>query len=154
MAQEKSQAPAAGAGFAGDVSIQEAWQVLTEETTACLIDVRSEAEWTFVGIPDLSSLKKTLVKIQWQSFPGMAVNGQFAEALDEYLAGEGCPKEAKILFLCRSGVRSRAAAQALATKGYNACFNIAGGFEGDLDEGGHRGLKNGWKVSGLPWIQS
>ena len=162
MAEEKSQTSAAdlagaeftGADFAGNVSIDEAWRVLTDDVQACLIDVRSEAEWSFVGMPDLSSLGKSLVKIQWQSFPGMAVNEQFADALDEYLTGEGCPKKATILFLCRSGVRSRSAAQALARKGYSACFNVAGGFEGDLDEGGHRGHKNGWKVSGLPWVQS
>ena len=143
-----------GAEFAGNVSIEEAWRVLKEETQARLIDVRSEAEWSFVGVPDLSPLGKALVKIQWQSFPGMAVNEQFADALDEYLTGEECAKEATILFLCRSGVRSRSAAQALAGKGYSACFNVAGGFEGDLDEVGHRGFKNGWKVSGLPWVQS
>lgn len=163
MAEEKSQTSAAGiadavfagdATFAGNVNIDEAWRVLKEDTQACLIDVRSEAEWSFVGMPDLSSLGKSLVKIQWQSFPGMAVNEQFADALDEYLTGEGRQKRATVLFLCRSGVRSRSAAQALARKGYSACFNVAGGFEGDLDEGGHRGLKNGWKASGLPWIQS
>lgn len=154
MAEEKSQTSAAGADFAGNVSIDEAWRVLSDDAQACLIDVRSEAEWSFVGMPDLSSLGKSLVKIQWQSFPGMAVNEQFADALDEYLTGEECPKKATILFLCRSGVRSRSAAQALARKGYSACFNVAGGFEGDLDEGGHRGHKNGWKVSGLPWVQS
>lgn len=139
------------AGYAGDVSVTEAWALLSREPDAQLIDVRTAAEWNFVGLPDLSGLGRRLHCIEWQGFPGGAPNTHFIE---ETTAAIGGGKDTPLLFLCRSGVRSRAAAVAMTGMGYTKAFNIAGGFEGDLDDTRHRGKSNGWKAAGLPWVQT
>ena len=136
--------------YAGDVTAQDAWQILERDPAALLVDVRSEAEWTFVGIPDLSQFGKKPALIAWQSFPGMTLNPEFAGKVESL----GLRADAPLLFLCRSGVRSRAAAQTMTARGFSQCFNVAGGFEGDLDGARHRGAMGGWKASGLPWIQT
>lgn len=139
------------ANYAGDVTVDEAWRVLGENPRAILIDVRTRAEWSYVGLPDLAPVGKEPLLAEWQTFPAMAVNGNFADEVASSL-GEA-RKDAPVLFLCRSGARSRAAAIALTAQGFTRCYNIAGGFEGDLDEARHRGHRNGWKASGLPWVQ-
>lgn len=136
-------------GYAGDVLPAEAWRVLENESDAALVDVRSEAEWTFVGIPDLSPLGKQAHLLAWQSYPGMARNAAFESEMDKL----GLGRDAPVFFLCRSGQRSRAAAEAMTARGYSACYNVAHGFEGDPDDARHRGRLNGWKASDLPWIQ-
>jgi len=134
--------------YAGDLSVQDAWALLKSDPQARLVDVRTNAEWNFVGIPDLSELGREAALVQWQVFPTMQVNPGFvAEA-------EGANKAAPVLFLCRSGARSRAAAIAMTRAGYAKAYNVAGGFEGDLDGERHRGAKNGWKAAGLPWKQT
>ncbi len=137
-------------GYAGDVTVQQAFEMVSKQPDAVLVDVRSQPEWTFVGLPDLSGSGKRSVCIEWQVYPGMSPNadflGQLAVAVPD--------KEATVLFLCRSGARSRAAAIAATGAGFARAFNIAGGFEGDLDDTGRRGRKNGWKSAGLPWRQS
>ncbi len=138
--------------YAGDVSSEEAWRVLSENPDAVLVDVRTRPEWSFVGLPDLGSLGKEPLLAEWQSFPAMAVNSSFAEEVGSALGD--AHKKAPVLFLCRSGARSRAAAIAMTKVGFSEAYNIAGGFEGDLDETRHRGRRNGWKASGLPWTQS
>ncbi len=140
----------APAGYAGDIPVREAWTRLAADEQAVLVDVRSDAEWTFVGVPDLSSLGKAVTFVPWQIFPGMRLNGDFSAMLQRSLPEKSTP----LLFLCRSGGRSRAAAQAMAALGYTSCFNVAGGFEGDADDERHRGGVNGWKAEGLPWRQS
>lgn len=142
--------PAGAAGYAGDVQPREAWEALASRPDAVLVDVRSTAEWTFVGLPDLRSLEKQPVLVPWQNFPGMVPNPDFIETLKAQIPSTAAP----IYFLCRSGARSRAAAIAATAAGYAACYNIAGGFEGNLDESAHRGTRDGWKASGLPWAQS
>lgn len=137
-------------GYAGDVTPGEAWNALKADVRAILVDCRSAAEWTFVGQPDLSSLGRKPVNVPWQIFPGMVRNELF---VDEVRAC-GVDAEQSIYCLCRSGARSMAAARALTAAGLGPCFNIAGGFEGDLDEQKHRGRSNGWKKDGLPWVQS
>lgn len=137
--------------YAGDLSPREAWDLLVADPTAQLIDVRSEAEWNFVGLPDLSSLNRATLKVQWQHWPTSAVNDGFVGEV------RGVPQisaDTPILLLCRSGVRSLAAAKKLTEKGYTRAYNIAGGFEGPLDPGKHRGSLAGWKVEGLPWSQA
>ncbi|MDO8290655.1 MAG: rhodanese-like domain-containing protein [Parvibaculum sp.] len=147
---------AASADYAGDVSVAEAWRVLSENPKAVLVDVRTRAEWSFVGVADLGSLNKEPVLVEWASFPAMNVNENFASevasVLNEVVGGGA--KAAPVLFLCRSGARSRSAAKALTALGFSAAYNIVGGFEGDLDETRQRGHSSGWKASGLPWIQS
>jgi len=136
-------------GYAGDVSPKTAWQILSRDNGAVLVDVRTTAEWNYVGAPDLRSLRKQPVFVEWQVYPTMQVNAGFAQALRQAGIGDEQP----VLFLCRSGVRSKAAAQAMTAQGVRRCYNIIDGFEGAADPAGHRGTVGGWKVSCLPWQQ-
>jgi rhodanese-related sulfurtransferase len=136
--------------YAGDISVEDAWRILGEDAAAQLVDVRTQAEWNFVGLPDLSKVQKTVHRVEWQGFPDGAPNAQFSDQV----AATGAKPTDPILFLCRSGGRSKAAAIAQTGAGYSKCYNIAGGFEGDLDGDGHRGRVRGWKSAGLPWNQT
>lgn len=135
--------------YAGDVTPQEAWEVLQKDEEAILVDVRTLPEWSFVGVPDLSQLGKNVVLLSWRIYPGMAVNGDFSNQLQKVVA----KKDTLIFFICRSGHRSMDAATEFTRYGYSCCYNIAGGFEGDVDAKGHRGNLNGWKLANLPWGQ-
>ncbi len=136
-------------GYAGDLTPEEAWQLLEKERGAVLVDVRTQPEWAFVGFPDLSALGKQPELISWQNFPTMAENRNFGEEVTRAVAAPDTP----ILFLCRSGGRSRAAAIAMTTLGFGRCYNIEDGFEGPPDSERHRGTVAGWKAAGLPWRQ-
>lgn len=125
--------------------------MLAADPAAQLIDVRTTSEWNYVGLPDLATLGRKPLLVEWQSFPGGARNESFVAESQRGLAGG--PKDAPVLLLCRSGVRSRVAAQALTAQGYTRAYNISGGFEGDHDDNGQRGHVNGWKADGLPWRQ-
>ncbi len=138
--------------YAGDLSPQDAWKLLQSDPQAQIIDCRTAPEWNYVGLPDVSSLGRDVHCIEWQSFPSMAHNAEFVDQVEAVL--ESAPKDTPLLFLCRSGARSRSAAIAATAAGYTRAYNIATGFEGDLDPTRHRGIKNGWKASGLPWKQS
>ncbi|GAC1348435.1 MAG: rhodanese-like domain-containing protein [Acetobacteraceae bacterium] len=116
---------------------------------ARLVDVRTTAEWSFVGLPDLEAAGQEPVLIPWQFFPTMQVNDEFVD----HLRKAGLTPEHKIYFLCRSGVRSQAAAEAAMAAGFAHAYNIEGGFEGPPDADGHRGKVAGWKAEGLPWRQ-
>lgn len=140
--------------YAGDVSSSEAWEMLKSDDSTLLVDVRTSAEWNFVGVPDLSQLSKNPILVQWLSFPDSKVNPQFEEQVAEAGADAGLGRDKTILFLCRSGARSAAAATLMTERGYTQCYNISDGFEGDPDETRRRGTVNGWKCSGLPWTQS
>jgi rhodanese-related sulfurtransferase len=140
--------------YAGDVSVQEAWEMLKKDPKVQLVDVRTMAEWNFVGLPDLSALGRKLHCVEWQQFPSGAINPGFVAETSGALAAAGTDKETSVLFLCRSGGRSRAAAIAMAGAGYRKSFNVAGGFEGDLNAERHRSNHNGWKAAGLPWKQT
>ncbi|MDZ7712564.1 MAG: rhodanese-like domain-containing protein [Rhodovibrio sp.] len=136
-------------GYAGDVSPDTAWEILQDDPTAKLVDVRTEPEITFVGLPDLGALDKAVVTVAWKTYPGMAANPRFVEEV----AAAGVQPADTVLLLCRSGQRSAAAAKALSARGFQRCYNVAEGFEGDKDADGHRASHNGWKVRGLPWSQ-
>jgi rhodanese-related sulfurtransferase len=136
--------------YAGDISPKQAWEMLAGNPKAVLVDVRTPAEWSYVGVPDLRSVGKQPLFVPWLFFPSMDVNPQFAE----HLEGTGLDRDAPLLFLCRSGARSRAAAMAMTARGFTSCYNVATGFEGDPDQGRHRGTISGWKADGLDWIQS
>ncbi|MEP6830166.1 MAG: rhodanese-like domain-containing protein [Rhizomicrobium sp.] len=140
--------------YAGDLGLAEAWDLLGQDPKAQLIDVRTIAEWNFVGLPDLSELQRRAHCIEWQSYPTMQPNPNFTADAAEALQASGAGSQTPVLFLCRSGARSRAAAMAMTRAGFEKAFNIAGGFEGDLDGDGHRGRANGWKAMGLPWRQT
>jgi len=136
-----------------DVPSSETWKRLQEDAGAILIDVRTKAEWAFVGLADLSSLDKEVAMIEWQEFPGNRIDPAFASRVLEYLGNAGADKSTQLLFICRSGGRSRMAAEAVAALGYTRSHNVADGFEGRLDTNRHRGTIDGWKVAGLPWVQ-
>jgi rhodanese-related sulfurtransferase len=138
------------AGYAGDIDPSTAWKILSEQKDAVLIDVRTRAEWNYVGLPDLDGLGKKVAMIQWQDYPSMQPNPQFVAELTAALPDRTAP----LLFLCRSGARSAAAAKALTAAGYSSCFNVAEGFEGPLNADAKRGTVGGWKAAGLPWRQS
>jgi len=135
--------------YAGDINAAEAWKMI-KDNQAALIDVRTLPEWTFVGIPDLRPLKENAHFISWQIYPHMQLDPSFVQKVVEHI---GPDKDRPLLFLCRSGGRSAAAASAMTQYGYTKCYNIAHGFEGDKDEKGKRGRLNGWKVEGQPWVQ-
>jgi sulfur dioxygenase len=128
-------------GYAGDISPQLAWQWF-QTGEAVLVDVRSDAERAWVGwVPGA-------VALAWKQWPGMVMNAAFDENLKASVqAGK------KVVLLCRSGVRSIAAAQRATELGLVA-YNILEGFEGDPDDQAHRGQQGGWRFHGLPWQQS
>ena len=133
--------PQSAMGYAGNVSPPLAWQWV-QSNQAVLIDVRSDAEREWVGrVPGA-------IALAWKQWPGMALNADFDEALKAAV-----PAGKKAVFLCRSGVRSVAAARRAAELGIEA-FNILEGFEGDADTSGQRGHRGGWRLHGLPWTQS
>ncbi len=135
--------------YAGDVDVSEVWQRLSENPNAVLIDVRTQAEWNYVGLPDLSSLGKQPLCIEWQFFPTSERNMDFQAQVE----GSGIAKDAALYLICRSGVRSKNAAILLTAADFETCYNVAGGFEGDKGDSGHRGTVGGWKFAGLPWVQ-
>jgi rhodanese-related sulfurtransferase len=136
--------------YAGDLAPADAYRLLADEPAAVLVDVRTRAEWTYVGLPDLTGLGKRVVQAEWITFPAGAPNPAFLADLEA--AGVG--REAPVVFLCRSGVRSVAAAESATAAGFSRAYNVLEGFEGPLDEAGHRGGVQGWKASGLPWRQT
>jgi len=137
-----------------DVSVTEVWDRLASDRSSVLIDVRTAAEWTFVGVPDLSKIGKAPVLVEWQGFPDNRVNPQFESSLTIALDELRASKDDELFFICRSGARSRSAAQHMAVKGFQKCRNVAEGFEGPLDPNRHRGRASGWRHAGLPWVQS
>ncbi len=132
-----------------NVSAAETWAALLAEPRAQLVDVRTDAEWQYVGIPDLRAAGKQVVLISWQFYPSGNVNPGFVEALRD----AGLEPTDRLFFICRSGVRSLAAALAAAGAGFPEVFNVADGFEGPHDAEGHRGNVAGWKAAQLPWHQ-
>jgi len=131
--------------YKGDIYPKETYERLTQSDNTVLIDVRTDAEWAFVGFPAVEGL----LRISWQAFPTMQHNTDFVAQVEE----AGVPKDAEIFLICRSGQRSASAAAALTQSGFENCYNVAEGFEGDKDAQGHRGTVGGWKHAGLPWIQ-
>ncbi|MFV0295350.1 MAG: rhodanese-like domain-containing protein, partial [Hyphomicrobiaceae bacterium] len=136
-----------------NAAVRSVWQRLSKEQDAILIDVRTRAEWNYVGVPDLSSIGKTLLAVEWQGFPDGRQNEAFVEQLTGALKEMGATKDTELFFICRSGARSMAAAQAMTREGYSRCVNVADGFEGPLDDTRHRGSLGGWKAADLPWVQ-
>ena len=132
-----------------NISPRQVWDALHAEPAAQLVDVRTDAEWSYVGLADLAEAGKQPVLIPWQMFPTMAVNAQFVAQMK----AAGLTPENHVYFLCRSGVRSLAAANAAREAGFPHVYNIADGFEGPPDGEGHRGQLSGWKADGLPWRQ-
>jgi len=136
-----------------DVPVEEVWARLERDAGSVLIDVRTRAEWAFVGLPDLSKMGKRVLTVEWQTSPESRIDAAFPARLNEVLDAAGADKGAELFFICRSGGRSRMAAEAMANAGYRRCRNVADGFEGPLDANRHRGQVAGWKAAGLAWVQ-
>ncbi|HJV81034.1 rhodanese-like domain-containing protein [Noviherbaspirillum sp.] len=131
--------------YAGAVTPAEAYTLLQQNRAVKLIDVRTDAERDWVGrvtIPDSQH-----AAVQWSFYPGGTPNPEFLGQL-----GQAASKDDVLLFLCRSGVRSRHAAKLATEHGYQNCFDILEGFEGDKDAEGHRKTVGGWCKAGLPWV--
>lgn len=136
-----------------NVPVQDAWGRLGANADSLLIDVRTRAEWAFVGLPDLAGAGKRVLTCEWQSFPDNRIDPSFVDRLSQMLDASGARKDTELFFLCRSGGRSRMAAEAMTAAGFSTCRNVAEGFEGPLDGSRHRGKVAGWKAAGLPWVQ-
>jgi rhodanese-related sulfurtransferase len=134
--------------YAGDVTPTEAYAAATGPQGALLVDVRTRAEWSYVGVPVLEGAHHEVAFVEWSTFPEGRVNPRFVDEVREAGLREGQP----VYLICRSGVRSRAAADALTAAGLGPAFNVLEGFEGPHDANGHRSV-SGWKVAGLPWRQ-
>jgi rhodanese-related sulfurtransferase len=141
--------PSEASSFIENVAPTQTWEALRADAGARLVDVRTDAEWNFVGVPDLNALGKQTVLIPWQIYPAMQRNDGFENNLKQ----AGLTAENKIYFICRSGARSLVAAEAARAAGFPHVFNVADGFEGPPDAEGHRGGTAGWKAGGLPWRQ-
>jgi rhodanese-related sulfurtransferase len=141
------------AGHVPDLDVGEVWRRLEGDQGARLIDVRTRAEWSFVGLPDISKLGKRPILMEWQGFPDNRVDPAFVVRLSKELESAGVARDAELFFICRSGGRSLLAARAMQAAGFSRCRNVADGFEGPLDGNRHRGAVAGWKAAGLPWIQ-
>ncbi len=132
-----------GLPYDGALTPVEAHDILKESGAAVLVDVRTQAELDWVGgVPGA-------LHIEWQGYPAHAQNPDFIHQLREAV-----PDDALLLFMCRSGARSHAAAAAASAAGFGGCYNVLHGFEGDRDAHGHRNHLNGWRFSGLPWRQN
>jgi len=136
--------------YAGDLGPEEAYEALVQDPEARLVDVRTRAELAYVGYPDLSTIGKRLIAVEWQQFPDGTQNPYFLAELEQH----DLDREAPVYFICRSGARSRFAAMAATAAGFAKAYNVADGFEGPVDGTGHRGSSQGWKAVGLPWRQS
>jgi rhodanese-related sulfurtransferase len=140
--------------YAGDVSCEAAWAELKGSPQAMLVDVRTAAEWAYVGVPSLTSIGKSTILIEWDRFPSGELVPDFLGRLKSALDKAGVDRDAPLYFICRSGNRSRHAAIAATATGYRQCFNVEYGFEGRLGPDRHRMTQGSWKASGLPWVQS
>lgn len=131
-----------GLGYEGALTPGEAHLVLQHAPGAKLVDVRTRAEWDYVGrIPGA-------VEIELLTYPGNQPNADFLKQLERQV-----DKDAPVMFICRSGARSHNAATLATQAGYSECYNVLEGFEGDKDASGHRSTKGGWRAAGLPWVQ-
>lgn len=131
--------------YAGAVTPQEAYELLQGDPNIKLVDVRTDAERDWIGRVDIPPTQH--LAVQWSLYPGGAANLDFLPQLSQ-----ATDKNSVLLFLCRSGVRSRHSAKLATENGYGNCFDILEGFEGDKDENGHRKTIGGWCKAGLPWV--
>ncbi len=129
--------------FEGALLPVEAYEIMQSAPGAKLVDVRTRAELDWVG------RITGAVEIEWATYPGMKPNAHFIAQLEQMV-----DKESLVMFICRSGVRSRSAAITATQAGYADCYNVLEGFEGDKDAAGQRNTLNGWRVCELPWEQS
>ena len=143
LARAKQRAEAMNLPYAGALLPHEARTLMQTVPGAKLVDVRTQAEWDYVGhVPES-------VLIEWNTYPSGQRNPRFVEQLQARVA----KTEAPVMFLCRSGARSHNAATEATQAGYPNSYNVLEGFEGEKDPHGHRGALGGWRFAGLPWVQ-
>ena len=130
-----------------NISSKKCFEILSKEKVSYLIDVRTHAEWQFLGVPDLSAIKKEVIFVSWQIQPEMNENKNF----EKQILDMGIKKNNPLYLICRSGQRSYNAAKLLLDNGFTNCFNVSDGFEGELNKQKKRSLINGWKYNNLPW---
>lgn len=133
---------------AKQINPSDAFNNLKKSAKAFLIDVRTPEEFNFVGIVDASSFDNRIALLPWQLMPAMNINPDFVNELTKSFKLDD-----ELYFLCRTGGRSNQAALQAIALGFQNCYNIVNGFEGDLDSSNQRGKINGWKSSNLPWRQ-
>ena len=132
-----------------EINSYDCFDILKKNIQTHLIDVRTQSEWEFVGVPDLTPINKKTFFISWNLYPDMRINENFGtEILHSKIK-----KDDTIFLICRSGRRSLEAAQYLNKLGYKNCYNVFDGFEGNKDLNNHRSKLNGWKYNKLPWKQ-
>lgn len=136
--------------YAGDLTPREAWDILKADERAVLLDIRTEEEWQYVGMPDTNSIGRETVFVEWVTYPDHEPNLDYLPQLAA--AGLEPTNGQPILVICRGAVRSVAAATAMTEAGYSAVYNVLEGFEGPIGDDGHRG-HSGWRAAGLPWYQ-
>ena len=129
--------------YAGALLPNEAFEVWQAVRGAQLVDVRTKAEFDWIG------RSPGAIEIEFSFYPGNVRNPEFLAQVEGMV-----DKNAPVLFLCRSGGRSHHAATLAAQAGYRECYNVLEGFEGDRDPSGHRNTVGGWRAAGLPWVQS
>ena len=128
--------------YEGALLPDEAYEIMQSAPGARMVDVRTRAELDWVGrIPNA-------VEVEWATYPGMKPNPNFIAQIEHQV-----DKEALVMFICRSGVRSHSAAILATQAGYTDCYNVLEGFEGDKNADGHRNVLNGWRACELPWEQ-
>jgi len=132
-----------------NVSSFECYDTLSNCHNAQLIDVRTEPEWDFIGLPDLSGLDKKTICVSWNVYPRMEINKKFLDEIKDHSVSTND----NLFLICRSGQRSHSAANFLLMNGFNKCKNVKDGFEGILNKHNKRSTINGWKFSNLPWYQ-
>jgi rhodanese-related sulfurtransferase len=143
LARAKQRAATMNLPYAGALLPAEAYVLLRQVSGSQMVDVRTQAEWDYVGhVPES-------VLIEWNTYPSGQRNPQFIEQLRSKVPAT----EAPVMFLCRSGIRSHHAALVATQSGYPNSYNILEGFEGDKDAQGHRSTTGGWRFAGLPWVQ-
>ena len=133
----------------GEVSAVVAWRIVQANDRAQLVDVRTDVEWRYVGCPDLGEVGHRYRQLAWQTYPGLPRNPNF-----EVGVKTSAEPDSILLFICRSGGRSLAAAKAAVAAGFPRSFSVKDGFEGPLDALGRRGGTAGWKHDLLPWRQT
>lgn len=143
IATAQARATQTGLPYTGALLPKEALSLLQQLPQATLVDVRTRAEWEWVG------RYPGAVFIEWNTWPGGEPNPDFLDQLRASVPDLNAP----VMFLCRSGARSSNAAAAAARAGYQQAFNVLQGFEGDKDQQGHRNTLGGWRACGLPWVQ-
>ena len=132
-----------------DIRGDEAWEILSANIKAHLIDVRTDAELDYVGYPIIDSIKKEVIFLPWMHYPAYDLNTDFTTELVKIIPAI----EDILIFICKAGGRSKQAAQCMNKIGYKNCFNIIDGFEGSMDSQKQRGKVSGWKFLNLPWEQ-